>query len=76
MWCSLAAIPAGMVALTTKPYVAITAILREHCGLRAGERVLLAATLGDDLLAIYPLAVLDQAIRAHEHRRWRRGGQP
>jgi bifunctional DNA-binding transcriptional regulator/antitoxin component of YhaV-PrlF toxin-antitoxin module len=58
--------PTGMVTLTAKPYVAIPAVLRERCGLHAGDRVLLAATLGEGTLAVYPLAVLDQAIRAHK----------
>ncbi|HEX5113671.1 MAG TPA: AbrB/MazE/SpoVT family DNA-binding domain-containing protein [Pseudonocardiaceae bacterium] len=68
--------PAGMVTLTTKPYVTIPAVLRERCGLHAGERVLLAAAPGADTLAVYPLACLDQAIRAHQHRAAGDEGQP
>src|SRR6185295_18743974 len=36
--------PAGMVTLGRKPYVTIPAVLRDRCGLHAGDRVLLAAT--------------------------------
>ena len=56
--------PAGMVTLTTRPYVVIPAVLRRRCGLRAGDRVLLAATPREDVLAVYPLSVVDHAIRA------------
>lgn len=57
--------PAGMVTVPARPYVAIPAALRRHCGLHAGDRVLLAAMPGLDALAAYSLAVVDQAIRAH-----------
>jgi AbrB family looped-hinge helix DNA binding protein len=63
--------PAGMVAMTAKPYIVIPAALRRRCGLEPGDRVLLAAVPGDDTLAAYSLAVVDQAIRAHAQ-----GGQP
>ncbi|TCO61078.1 AbrB/MazE/SpoVT family DNA-binding domain-containing protein [Actinocrispum wychmicini] len=59
--------PDGMVTLTTRPYITIPAALRRRCGLQPGDRVLLAAKLGDNLMTVYPLAVVDQAIR--EHRR-------
>ena len=45
--------------------LAIPAVLRRRCGLRAGDRVLLAAVPGQDMLAAYSFAVVDQAIRAH-----------
>ena len=35
--------PAGMVAMTAKPYIAIPAALRRRCGLLPGDRVLLGA---------------------------------
>jgi hypothetical protein len=57
--------PAGMAAMTAKPYIAIPAALRRRCGLRPGDRVLLAAVPADDILAAYSLAVVDLAIRAH-----------
>jgi bifunctional DNA-binding transcriptional regulator/antitoxin component of YhaV-PrlF toxin-antitoxin module len=57
--------PGGMVTMPARPYLIIPAALRRRCGLRAGDRVLLAAVLRDDVLAAYPLAVVDQAIRAH-----------
>jgi hypothetical protein len=56
--------PGGMVIVPARPYVVIPAGLRRRCGLRAGDRVLLAALLVEDALAAYPLAVVDQAIRA------------
>ncbi len=43
----------------------IPAALRRRCGLRAGDHVLLAASPGQDTLAAYSFAVVDQAMRAH-----------
>jgi bifunctional DNA-binding transcriptional regulator/antitoxin component of YhaV-PrlF toxin-antitoxin module len=57
--------PDGMITMPARPYVAIPAVLRRRCGLRPGDRVLLAALRGQDALAAYSLAVVDQAIRAH-----------
>jgi bifunctional DNA-binding transcriptional regulator/antitoxin component of YhaV-PrlF toxin-antitoxin module len=57
--------PAGLVVMPAKPYVAIPAILRRRCGLRPGDRVLLAVFPGLDALAAYSFAVVDQALRAH-----------
>ena len=57
--------PGGMITVPARPYIAIPAALRRRCGLRAGDRVLLAALPGENALAAYPLAVVDQAIRAH-----------
>lgn len=56
--------PGGMVTLGSGPYLVIPAALRQRCGLRAGDRVLLAALTGQDALAAYPMAAVDQAIRA------------
>jgi len=68
--------PGGMVTLAARPYIVIPAALRRRCGLRAGDRVLLAALPGEDALAAYPLAVVDQAIRAHRTAVPGPGGQP
>jgi hypothetical protein len=57
--------PGGMVTVPSRPYVVIPAALRRRCGLRAGDHVLLAAVPGEDLLAAYPFAVVDRALRAH-----------
>jgi hypothetical protein len=59
--------PGGMVTIAARAYMAIPAALRRRCGMRAGDRVLLAAAPGEDTLTAYPLAMVDQAIR--EHRR-------
>jgi bifunctional DNA-binding transcriptional regulator/antitoxin component of YhaV-PrlF toxin-antitoxin module len=56
--------PGGMVTVPARACIAIPAALRRRCGLRAGNRVLLAALPGQDALATYPLAVAVQAIRA------------
>jgi bifunctional DNA-binding transcriptional regulator/antitoxin component of YhaV-PrlF toxin-antitoxin module len=56
--------PGGMVTLPARAYIAVPARLRRRCGLRAGDRVLLAAVPGDATLTAYCLAVVDQAIRA------------
>jgi len=57
--------PGGMVTVPARPYVVIPAALRSRCGLRAGDNVLLAASPGEDMLAAYSFAVVDQAMRAH-----------
>jgi hypothetical protein len=57
--------PGGIVTLPARPRVAIPASLRRRCGLRSGDRVLLAALPGQDALAAWPLTVVDQALRAH-----------
>jgi hypothetical protein len=54
-----------MVTLAARPHIVIPAALRRCCGLRAGDRVLLAALPGEDTLAAYSFTVVDQAIGAH-----------
>lgn len=54
--------PAGVVTLGGKPYVMVPAALRYQYGLQPGDRVLLAATPTEDLLAVYPLIKVHQAI--------------
>jgi hypothetical protein len=58
--------PGGMLALNARLYVTIPAVLRRRCGLGVYDRVLLAAWPEEEALAAYPLAVIDQALRAHE----------
>jgi bifunctional DNA-binding transcriptional regulator/antitoxin component of YhaV-PrlF toxin-antitoxin module len=43
----------------------IPAALRRRCGLRPGDRVLLAVFPDQDALAAYSFAVVDQVLRAH-----------
>jgi bifunctional DNA-binding transcriptional regulator/antitoxin component of YhaV-PrlF toxin-antitoxin module len=57
--------PVGMVTMPAKPYVTIPAALRRRCGLRPGDRVLLAVFPARDTLAAYSFAVVDRALRAH-----------
>ena len=57
--------PGGMVTVPGRAYVAIPAALRRRCGLRARDHVLLAASPGQDMLAAYSFAVVDQALRAY-----------
>ena len=68
--------PAGMVTMPAKPYLVIPAALRRRCGLRAGDHVLLAASPGEDMLAAYSFAVVDQALRAHAPLPGGEGGRP
>ena len=68
--------PGGMVTMPARPYIAIPAALRRRCGLRAGDRVLLAALPGEDALAAYSFAVVDQAMRAHAPFPRREGRRP
>ena len=51
--------PDGMVTLPSRPYIAIPAALRRRCGLRPGDRVLLAVFPTHDALAAYSFAVVD-----------------
>ena len=68
--------PRGMVTVPARACLAIPAVLRRRCGLRAGDRVLLAAVPGQDMLAAYSFAVVDQAIGAHGVFPHASGGQP
>ncbi len=54
-----------MVTIRSRAYIAIPASLRRCCGMRAWDRVLLAALPDQDALAAYPLGLVDQAIREH-----------
>jgi|SRR5690348_5787556 len=68
--------PGGMVTVPARACVAIPAVLRRRCGLRLGDRVLLAAVLGQEMLAAYSFAVVDRALRAHGVIPNALGGQP
>ena len=68
--------PRGMVTLPARAYIVIPAALRRRCGLHAGDLVLLAAAPGEDTLAAYPFAVVEQAIRAHVPFPRSEGGRP
>ncbi|HEV2254907.1 MAG TPA: hypothetical protein VGS06_17115 [Streptosporangiaceae bacterium] len=68
--------PGGMVTVPARACVAIPAVLRRRCGLRAGDRVLLAALPGPGTLTVYSFAVVDQALRAHGTFPLASGGQP
>ena len=57
--------PGGLVTMPGKPYLVIPAALRRRCGLRPGDRVLVAVFPARDTLAAYSLAVVDQALQAH-----------
>jgi hypothetical protein len=56
---------AGMVIMPAKAYIALPAALRRRCGLRPGDRVLLAVFPDRDALAAYSFAVVNRALRAH-----------
>ena len=55
----------GILTVPDRPCIVIPAAARSRCGLRTGDRVLLAALPGQDTLAAYSFAVVDQALRAH-----------
>jgi hypothetical protein len=57
--------PRGMITVPARACLAIPAVLRRHCGLRAGDRVLLAAVPSQEILGAYSFAVVDLALRAH-----------
>jgi AbrB family looped-hinge helix DNA binding protein len=66
----------GMVTMAAKPYIVIPAALRRRCGLRPGDRVLLAVFPARDALAAYSFAVVDEALRAHDPAAHPAGGRP
>ncbi len=68
--------PSGMVTVPARGCLAIPAVLRRRCGLRAGDRLLLAAVPDRETLAAYSFAVVDQALRAHGAFPRASGGQP
>jgi hypothetical protein len=68
--------PAGMATMSAKPYLVIPAVLRRRCGLRPGDHVLLAASPGEDMLAAYAFAVVDQVLRARAPLPASEGRQP
>jgi len=68
--------PGGLVTMPAKPYLTIPAALRQRCGLRTGDRVLLAVFPGEDAMAAYSFAVVDQALRAHGALSQDEGGRP
>jgi hypothetical protein len=57
--------PGGLVTMPAKAYLTIPAALRHRCGLRSGDRVLLAVFPGQDALAAFSFAVVNQALRVH-----------
>jgi hypothetical protein len=66
----------GMITVPSCACIAIPAALRRRCGLRSGDRVLLAAIPGQDMLAALSFAVVDLALRAHGTFPDAPGGQP
>ena len=67
--------PGGLAVMPAKPYLTIPAALRHRCGLRPGDRVLLAVFPGEDALAAFSFAVVDQALRVHVPFTRRAGGE-
>jgi hypothetical protein len=57
--------PGGMVTMPARPYLVIPAVLRRRCGLRPGDRMLLAVFPAEDALVAYSFAVVDRAIRTY-----------
>ena len=66
----------GMVTLPARARIIIPAPLRHRCGLRSGDPVLLAVVPGQDTLAAYSFAVVDQALQAHRPPQRAEAGQP
>jgi hypothetical protein len=57
--------PGGILTVPARPAIVIPAAARSRCGLRTGDRVLLAALPAEDTLAAYSFTVVDQVLRAH-----------
>ena len=68
--------PGGILTVPDRPCIVIPAAARSRCGLRAGDRVLLAALPAQDTLTAYSFTVVDQALRAHGSFPQVEGGRP
>jgi hypothetical protein len=68
--------PGGMVTLPASGYINHPGRAAPPLGLESGDQVLLAALPGEDVLAAYCLAVVDQAIRPHGALPHEQGGKP
>jgi bifunctional DNA-binding transcriptional regulator/antitoxin component of YhaV-PrlF toxin-antitoxin module len=55
----------GLITLPDRSCVVVPASLRRRCGLRPGDRVLLAAYPRLDRLAIYPLTTVHEVLARH-----------
>jgi hypothetical protein len=55
----------GLITLPARSCVVVPAPLRRRCGLRPGDRVLLAAYPRLDRLAIYPLTTVHEVLARH-----------
>lgn len=59
--------PRGVFRVTKEGHVRLPAVVRQWCGLMAGDRVLLAADLKAGRLVLHPPASLDAVVaRVHE----------
>ncbi|WP_433617045.1 hypothetical protein ACQP2P_16615 [Dactylosporangium sp. CA-139114] len=56
----------GPHAITRQGHLRLRASARHALGLAAGDRVLLVARPGHDLLIVYPIPVLDEMLRRHD----------
>ena len=56
--------PRGVFRITEQGHLRVPAVVRHCCGLQAGDRVLLVADPGEELLAVHPPAALDAMIAA------------
>ncbi|MEV4118472.1 AbrB/MazE/SpoVT family DNA-binding domain-containing protein [Micromonospora sp. NPDC049645] len=52
----------GVFKVTKEGHVRLPAVVRQWCGLTAGDRVLIVAETGSARLAVYPPAKLDEMI--------------
>ena len=68
--------PGGILTVPDRPCIVIPAAARSRCGLRTGDRVLLAAQPAQDTLTAYSFAVVDQALRAHAPFPYGEGSRP
>jgi hypothetical protein len=58
--------PHGVFSITSQGHLRLPAPVRHHCGLAAGDRVLLAADPPDNRLIVHPPAALDDMLaRCH-----------
>jgi hypothetical protein len=60
----------GILALSGKSYLTIPARVRRRCGVHIGDPVLLAATRGLDVVAVYPIGAVHDAITAQHTYPW------
>lgn len=57
--------PDGLFCVPRRPRIIIPARARQHCAIRPGDRVLLAAAPDYGIVIVYPLPIVDEMVARH-----------